>query len=155
MHNKKWQVTLGWILTVAVLLACGLFSTSEPTPTATLVLPTPTQTQAPTPIPGIDAPIVLAEQDMKLLILGMDLEAGEQSGYLNLILRYAPPFDLPDAQWIARNSELTCGATSYQPRSMGLYVGDAGKLEHFRLIFDVPENINFTECALRLPGTIE
>jgi hypothetical protein len=157
MYKPKWPVALGWISTVAILLGCSLFSTSEltPTKTATLALPTPTQTQAPISIPGIDEPLVLTEQDMKILIKGIDLEAGEQPGRLKFKIKYGPPFNVPDAQWIARNSELTCGATSYSTQSFGLYVGDAGKLEHYLLTFDVLENTNFSECALRLPGNTE
>ncbi|MDP1624750.1 MAG: hypothetical protein Q8L64_03165, partial [bacterium] len=151
MPNKKSRRTTCLVLASLTLLACSVFTIPNPTPTPIQ----PTDTPAPIRIPGVDDPVSLDEQDMKLLVLGVDLEAGEQSGRLKLVLKYGPPFGLTDAEWIARNSELTCGATSYQPRSMGLYVGDAGKLEHFRLIFDVPENINFTECALRLPGTIE
>lgn len=156
---KRLRIT-ALLLTTLALLACGLFSSPNPIPTPTPIQPTDTPAPpmpSPTPIriPGVDDPVSLDEQDMKMLVLGVDLEAGEQPGRLKLKLKYGPPFDLTDAEWIARNSELTCGAISYSTQSMGLYVGDAGKLEHFLLTFDVPEEINFGECALRLPGAIE
>lgn len=146
------------LLTILALLACGLFSSPDPTPAPiqppdTLAPPTPSPT--PIRIPGVDDPMSLEKQDMKLLVLGVDLEAGEQPGRLKLKLKYGPPFDLPDAEWIARNSELTCGTTAYSIQSMGLYVGDTGKLEHYLLTFDVPENTNFSECALRLSDNVE
>ncbi len=158
MFEKKILRAPCMLLSVGILLACGLFSAPIPTPapiqpTHTPVPPTPSPTQI--RIPGVDDPVSLDEQDMKLLVLGVDLEAGEQPGRLKLKLKYGPPFDLTDAEWIARNSELTCGAASYSPQSFGFYVGDSGRLEHHRLVFDMPENANFSECALQLPGNVE
>ncbi|MBS3954301.1 MAG: hypothetical protein KGZ88_15240 [Methylomicrobium sp.] len=158
MFEKKILRAPCMLLSVGILLACGLFSAPIPTPapiqpTHTPVPPTPSPTQI--RIPGVDDPVSLDEQDMKLLVLGVDLEAGEQPGRLKLKLKYGPPFDLPDAQWIARNSELTCGTISYSTQSMGLYVGDDGRLEYYFLTFDVAEDTNFSECTLQLPGNTE
>lgn len=156
---KRLRIT-ALLLTTLALLACGLFSSPNPIPTPTPIQPTDTPAPpmpSPTPIriPGVDDPVSLEEQDMKMLVLGVDLEAGEQPGRLKLKLKYGPPFNLTDAEWIARNSELTCGAVSYSPQSFGFSFGDSGRLEHHLLIFDVPENVNFSECALHLSGDVE
>jgi hypothetical protein len=145
MFNKKRLITM--LLATLALLGCGLFTVPNLTPTPAPIQPTDTlapPTPSPTPIriPGVDDPVSLEEKDMKFLVLGVDLEAGEQPGRLKLSLKYGPPFNLPDAEWIAGNSELTCGTISYSTQSFGFYVGDAGKLEHYLLVFDVPENTN-------------
>jgi pSer/pThr/pTyr-binding forkhead associated (FHA) protein len=129
-----------------------------PQPTATPT-PTPTQaavpTQTPSLIPGIDEPVTLEERGIEFLILGVDLEVGQEAGHTELVLKYGPPFDFTDAEWIAGNSRLTCGTTTYPTRSMGFFVGDAGRIEHFRLVFDVPEDINLLECKLQVTDGIE
>lgn len=150
-------------LFLIILSACGQVSSTPPTPTSapttTKPIPSPTNTaiptQTPSLIPGIDEPVTLEEQGIKFLILGVDLEVGQESGHTELILKYGPPFDFTDAEWIAGNSQLTCGATTYPPRSMGFFVGDTGRIEHFRLIFDVPEDVNLLECKLQVSDGIE
>ncbi|MFZ5856273.1 MAG: hypothetical protein ACOYZ6_05525 [Chloroflexota bacterium] len=164
-HEKLFLRIIGLILVLVFLVACGAFgltptphtSTAIP-PTATqptAVPPTATPTQTPSLVPGIDEPITLEERGIKFLILGVDLEAGQEAGHIKLILKYGPPFDLSDAEWIASNSQLICGATTYSPRSMGFFVGDAGRIEHFRLIFDVMEVVNLLECKLQVADGIE
>jgi hypothetical protein len=148
------------LLTVLTLIACGLFASPNPTHMPTPIQPTdppapPTPSPTPIRIPGVDDPVSLDEQNMELLVLGVDFEPNEQPARLKLVLKYGPPFNLTDAEWIARNSELTCGAVSYSPQSFGFYIGDSGRLEHHRLIFDVPENVNFSECGLHLSGDVE
>jgi len=179
---KKSNGSVFFVFTLlTVLTGCGDVSTSAPptailplTSTATLsstitVAPIPTNTVTPKPtntataiptetpplIPGIDEPVTLEEQGIKFQILGVDLEVGQEAGLTELILKYGPPFDITDAEWIAGNSQLTCGATTYAPRSMGFFVGEAGRIEHFRLIFDVPEDINLQECILQVTDVLE
>jgi len=168
-HENFFLRIIGLILVLVFLVACGAFgltptshtpTTIPPTttPTAvppTAVPPTATPTQTPPLIPGIDEPITLEERGIKFLILGVDLEAGQEAGHTKLILKYGPPFDLKDAEWIAGNSQLTCGTTTYPPRSMGFFVGEAGRIEHFQLIFDVQEDINLQECILQVTDGIE
>lgn len=163
-HENFFLRIIGLILVLVFLVPCGAFglTPTSPTPTAipptttlTAVPPTTTPTQTPPLIPGIDEPITLEERGIKFLILGVDLEAGQEAGHTKLTLKYGPPFDLKDAEWIASNSQLLCGTTTYSPRSMGFFVGDAGRIEHFRLIFDVMEGVNLLECKLQVADGIE
>lgn len=142
--------------TTAVAASFFATQTAEaPTATPTPVPPTAIPTQTLSLIPGIDEPVTLEERGIEFLIQGVDFEAGQEAGQTELILKYGPPFNFTDAEWIAGNSQLTCGAPTYPTRSMGFFVGDAGRIEHFRLIFDVPEDINLLECKLQVTDGTE
>lgn len=158
-HKDLLLRTIGLILIWVFLLACGMSglmpSPQTPTPIIVPASPTIIPTQTPSLIPGIDEPVTLEERGIKFLILGADFEAGQEAGHTKLILKYGPPFNLSDAEWIANNSQVTCGATTYPTRSMGFFVGDAGKIEYFRLIFHVPDDINLPECRLQVTGVME
>lgn len=158
-HKDLLLRIIGLILILVFLLACGVSGLTSshhtPTPLTALASPTAIPTQTPSLIPGIDEPVTLEERGIEFLILGVDLEVGQEAGHTELILKYGPPFDLADAEWIASNSQLTCGTTTYPTRSMGFFVGDAGRIEHFRLIFNVPEDINLLECKLQVTDGIE
>lgn len=147
-------------LLLAPSLACSL-GAAGPTPTPTPVPPTPTLTPVPptpTPalIPGIDEPIIIEYINVRILdayteenyVTNSGTHFPSNPGDIFLVLEFLP--NIKDVDWISRYATLSCGNFEYNAVSNVISFGDDGRLQPWRLYFEVAQDLDFETCVFHL-----
>ena len=129
---------------------------------------------SPSSIPGIDEPIIIkgvsykdsmgltVKENVKMQILDALTEESKKSGDSGpiypenrsdvfLTLKFNPMLNVNALDWVATNAEFKCDGRAHEAETVGIKVGNDGRLEALLITYVVPGDENFSECKLELP----